>query len=43
MQVLTYSVRIEPAENDGCAHYVPAPLGHVTQRDTCEAAVAMAH
>jgi predicted RNase H-like HicB family nuclease len=43
MQVLTYTVRIEPAEECGYDVCFPAPPRCVTQRDTYEEAVAMAH
>ena len=42
MQVLTYTVRIEPAEERGYDVCIPALPGCVTQGDTCEGAVAMA-
>ena len=42
MQILTHTVRIEPAEEGGCDVYVPALPGCVTQGDTCKEAVAMA-
>ena len=42
MQILTYTVRIEPAEEGGYDVYVPALPGCVTQGDTYEEAVAMA-
>ena len=42
MQVLTYTVRIEPADEGGYDVFVPALPGCVTQGDTYEEAVAMA-
>ncbi len=42
MEVLTYIVRIEPAEEGGYDAYVPALPGCVTQAATYEDAVAMA-
>jgi predicted RNase H-like HicB family nuclease len=42
MQVLTYTVRIEPAEEGGYDVFVPALPGCVTQSGTYEEAVAMA-
>ena len=42
MQILTHTVRIEPAEESGYDVYVPALPGCVTQGDTYEEAVAMA-
>jgi len=40
LQILTYTVRIEPAEGGGRDIYVPALPGCVTQGDTYEEAVA---
>lgn len=42
MQILTYTVRIEPAEEGGYDVHVPALPGCVTQGDSYEDAVAMA-
>ena len=42
MQILTYTVRIEPAEEGGYDVYVPALPGCVTQGETYEEAVAKA-
>ena len=42
MQILTYTVRIEPAEEGGYDVHVPALPGCVTQGETYEEAVAMA-
>ena len=42
MQILTHTVRIEPAEESGYDVYVPALPGCVTQGDTYEEAVATA-
>ena len=39
----TYTVRIEPAEEGGYNVFVPALPGCVTQGDTYEEAVSMAH
>ena len=41
MQVLTYTVRIEPAEEGGYDVFVPILPGCVTQGDTSDEAVAM--
>ena len=42
MQIMTYTARIEPAEEGGYNVFVPALPGGVTQGDTYEEAVAMA-
>lgn len=43
MKYYTYSVRIEPAKEGGYDVFVPALPGCVTQGETYEEAVAMAH
>lgn len=42
MQILTYNVRIEPAEEGGHDVHVPALPGRVTQGETYENAEASA-